>query len=67
MWGAWLAQSAEQGTLDLGVMSSGLPLGIELTKKKKRKLKCLNNFDSYKYKFLILSFNSHLKSFAKTS
>lgn len=44
MWGAWLAQSAEQGTLDLGVMSSGLPLGIELTKKKKKKVKMLEQF-----------------------
>ena len=33
--GCWLAQSVERVTLDLGVMSSGPMLGIELTLKKK--------------------------------
>jgi len=32
---AWLAQSVEHATLDLGVMSSSPTLGTELTLKKK--------------------------------
>ena len=30
-WGTWLAQSEEQASLDLGVMSSSLTLGVEIT------------------------------------
>ena len=30
-WGTWLVQSVEHAPLDLGVMSSSLTLGIELT------------------------------------
>lgn len=31
--GAWLAQSEERATLDLGIVSSSPLLGVELTKK----------------------------------
>lgn len=30
-WGAWLAQSVLCATLDLGVMSLSLTLGVEIT------------------------------------
>jgi len=30
-WGAWLAQSVEHTTLDLGVVSSSPTLGVEVT------------------------------------
>lgn len=37
-WGdSWLAQSEEHGTLDVGVVSSSLTLGIEITLKNKLK------------------------------
>jgi len=35
--GAWLAQSVEHVTLDLGVMGSSPALGVYLIKKKKLK------------------------------
>ena len=31
MWDAWLAESVERVTLDLGVMSSSHTLGVEMT------------------------------------
>jgi len=38
VWGTWLVQSVEHVTLDLGFVSSGPVLGIELTLKKKKML-----------------------------
>lgn len=35
LWGAWLAESAENETLDLRPLSSSLTLGMELTIKEK--------------------------------
>lgn len=34
-WGAWLAQSGEHGTVDLGLVNSGPMLGAEIILKHK--------------------------------
>lgn len=38
VWGAWLAQSDQHATLDLGVLSLSPTSGAEVTEKIKRSL-----------------------------